>query len=315
MPVFRLLPFIQSIPHGGLDTPPEVHDLLALDEVDIYNECDLWAEQLFDFTHSDLAATQATLATITFPIARAIIDVNRPPDPLDDPDGAIKSQSSYQNPTYYLPLSAPQREQLLDHYWTHYHTRLQDAIRTHADMTLLLLDCHNMAQRGPSGYAHAGAARPFVCIANFGNEQGESRLDQQGGLQPVSAPPWLARAAAEIAGRLFADMDLLEPDGPRPATVALNYPFAGGYIARRYALATNPYAADDDADTAPRAPHALMVEVNRGLFVGNQTARTLITPPNQPCIAAVRQRLFHWAQEVAALLEQNIEQNTAQDSA
>src|SRR5690606_38077994 len=135
----------------GLGIPTEVRDLLALDETDLYNECDLWVEQLFDFSDPDptgahKSGAQGTLATVTFPIARAIIDVNRPPDPLDEPDGPVKSQSSYKNPTYHLPLPAPQRQQLLDHYWADYHTRLQDAIRTHAHATLLLLDCHNMAQ-------------------------------------------------------------------------------------------------------------------------------------------------------------------------
>jgi hypothetical protein len=43
-----------------------------------------------------------------------------------------------------------------------------------------------------------------------------------------------------------------------------------------------------------------MVEVNRGLYVGNQTAQTPIAPPNQDRIAAIRRRLYRWA---AALME------------
>ena len=44
------MPVILSCPHGGLDIPPEVRNLLAIDDTVIYNECDLWVDQLFDFT-------------------------------------------------------------------------------------------------------------------------------------------------------------------------------------------------------------------------------------------------------------------------
>ena len=46
-----------------------------------------------------------------------------------------------------------------------------------------------------------------------------------------------------------------------------------------------------------------MVEVNRGLFVGDQHTRTPIQPPNQARIAAVRSRLFRWVQAILPLLE------------
>ena len=53
------LPIIQSIPHGGLDIPVELCGRLAVSETTLYNECDLWVDQLFDFTHPDLAALHA----------------------------------------------------------------------------------------------------------------------------------------------------------------------------------------------------------------------------------------------------------------
>ena len=76
----RPLPVVLSIPHAGLAVPPELDGLLALDARALYNECDLWADQLFDPASGVLARVQAE-------IARAIVDVNRPPDDLDDPDG------------------------------------------------------------------------------------------------------------------------------------------------------------------------------------------------------------------------------------
>jgi hypothetical protein len=44
----------------------------------------------------------------------------------------------------------------------------------------------------------------------------------------------------------------------------------------------------------------LMVEINRGLIVGNQRTDTPIQPPNEERIAAVRRRLYRW---LLALLE------------
>ena len=48
------LPIVQSIPHAGLAVPPSVADRLAIDDVTIYNECDLWNDQIFDFAQPAL---------------------------------------------------------------------------------------------------------------------------------------------------------------------------------------------------------------------------------------------------------------------
>ena len=50
------------------------------------------------------------------------------------------------------------------------------------------------------------------------------------------------------------------------------------------------------------SPYALMVEINRGLFVGNQTGQTEVQPPNEERIAAIRERFYHWLAEVCAML-------------
>ncbi len=58
-PTYSPLPLIQSLPHGGLSVPAEVVGRLAISETTLYNECDLWVDQLFDFTHPDLAPLHA----------------------------------------------------------------------------------------------------------------------------------------------------------------------------------------------------------------------------------------------------------------
>ena len=294
------LPVVQSIPHGGLSVPDEVAGRLAIHNVTIYNECDLWVDQLFDFDHPDLRAlrpsgqTAATLGRVTLPIARVLIDGNRPPDSLDNPDGVVKTQTSYGDPIYRDPIDRAMQIRLRDRYWQPFHDDVDALLRANAGRTLLFLDCHNMAQRGPDAYHDPGKVRPAICIANFGDADGEAV-----GERPLSAPPWFAREAARIAEPLFADLPLLEPNAEYTPVVALNQPYAGGYILRKYV---------DKSYQQRLQSHnryvGLMVELNRGLFVGNQRTDTPIRPPNEERIAAVRLRLYHWLTATVALLEE-----------
>jgi N-formylglutamate deformylase len=290
------LPLLQSLPHGGLTIPPEVQDRLAIDATTIYNECDLWVNELFDFAHPDLVPLNAqssisgTLAAVTMPVARVLVDANRPPNDADNPDGSIKSLTSYGEPIYTSPLTPLERQQLLDRYWHPFHTELDAAINSHARQTLLFLDCHNMAQYGPAAYHNPGAQRPLICIANLGNARGEPKSSGP----EITCPGWLLREAGELAEILFADLPLLQPDTTSAPIVALNKPFAGGYILRKNSRLL--------ANAGNRPVPGMMIEVNRGLFVGEQTARTAIAPPNLPRIAAIRTRLYQWVLGVLELL-------------
>lgn len=291
------LPIVQSIPHAGLGIPPEVADRLAISERAIYNECDLWADQLFDL-HASGEMELAPLAVVTTTISRALVDVNRLPDDLDNPDGPIKSQTSYGELIYRLPLTTEDKRMLIDRYWRPYHARLEAALAEHAGQVKLLLDCHNMAQRGPTTYDFPGAARPFLCLANLGDRRGEPLTP--GG--KITCPAALLRRAGEIATDLFADMTLLDKDetGDVPI-VALNWPFIGGILIDQYAHgigAGSVVAPHLHESKCARAPYAIMVEINRGLFVGNQNAHTPVAPPNLERIAMIRQRLQRWMHEL-----------------
>lgn len=289
------LPIVQSIPHAGLTVPPSVLDCLAIDDVTIYNECDLWNDQIFDFTHPSLGGQP--LAVVDMPIARVLIDANRPPDSLDNPDGAVKSHTSYGDPIYAPALSRPAQARLLESEWQPFHTELDRALTGHAGDVRLFLDCHNMAQHGPTAYGDPGKARPLICIANFGDADGEADGEAVAANGPLTAPAAFVRRAGEIAGELFADLALLEPDAQNPSpVVSLNQPFVGGYILRHYCDAAYQQAIGGRYI-------GLMVEVNRGLFVGDQHTRTPIQPPNQERIAAVRLRLYRWVQAILPLLE------------
>jgi len=293
----RPLPVILSLPHGGLATPAEVVANLAIDATTIYNECDLWVDQLYDFAHADLAGfvpdgyTAGTIATVSLPMARVLIDANRDPNTLSNPDGPVKTQTSYGQPIYQQAIDEVTQQQLLDKYWQPYHQTLEAVRHKQAEKAKLLLDCHNMAQHSPAAYDFPGAARPFICLANLGDQQGEP-LSQMGW---TTCSAELLRESGRIAETLFADLALLEPvAGENVPIVALNWPFVGGYIIERYSQATL---------TRPQIP-TIMIEVNRGLFVGDQRTDTPIKPPNLAQIAKIRQRLYQWAAQVAMLLSE-----------
>ncbi len=307
------LPLILSRPHGGLGVPPEIEGRLAVGETALFNEADFCIDTLFDFAHPSLAPFVppghglGTLGTAGTAINRALIDVNRAPEALHSADGPVKTHTSYGARIYREPLPQPERQTLLEHFWQPYHQQLGLLLHEKSGALRLFVDCHNMAQRSPAMYQYPNAARPLVCVSNMGDLEGNAQPD----IGWVCCPPGLAQDATEIAQTLFADLALIEPDtGPGeapPPVAALNWPFHGGYIIYRY---SKQYAICDEekaaAQQSPRRINAptLMIEVNRGLYMGNQKAGTPIVEPEPARIDAIRERLYCWAVRVLALLDE-----------
>lgn len=290
------LPVILSRPHGGLDIPPEIADNLAIDQVALYNDCDLWVDQLFDFS-SGVSERPSPVAAFSMPIARALIDANRPLEWLGEPDGPVKSRTSYGETIYKKPLPEETMQLLLDKYWWPYHKKMDRSLQEHARSIKLMVDCHNMAQYGPTAYRDAGIERPLICIANMGDENGEIKPERGWTL----CPGWFARQATEIAAELFADMTLLEPvpDATVP-TALLNSPFGGSFVLARH---LNPEKKETfEAQHTRSLPFGIMIEVNRGLFVGNQHAQTTMAKPNQERIAQIQARLHEWLVRIIELI-------------
>lgn len=299
----HLLPVILSRPHGGLQVPPEVIQNLAIDQTALYNDCDLWLDQLYDFSTNDDANSDGRstpYAAFSMPIARALIDVNRPIDWLGEPDGPVKSRTSYGETIYKEPLSDETTQLLLDKYWWPYHKSMDSALQKHAKTIKLMVDCHNMAQYGPTAYSDAGIERPLICIANLGDEHGEIKPERGWTL----CPAWFAQQATAIADELFADMTLLEPvENATVPTALLNSPFGGSFVLARH---LNPEQKEKfEAAHARPLPFGIMIEVNRGLFVGNQDAQTTMAEPNQERIAEIQSRLYEWLARIVELIPQN----------
>ena len=303
------LPVIISRPHGGLETPAEVQDNLAINQIALYNDCDLWLDELYDFgpkpnsqdscnaADKNSTSPRTVLAQFNMPIARALIDVNRPIEWLSKADGPIKSQTSYGEEIYKEPLTDEMIQHLLDKYWLPYHHQMEEAIQEHAQTVRLLVDGHNMAQYGPSAYRDAGVERPLICVANMGDANGEIKPERGW----TMCPPWFARQAVEIAADLFADMELLEPEPDTVVpTALLNSPFGGSFVLARH---LNPEQGEKfEAQHNRPAPYGIMIEVNRGLYVGNQHSQTAMVEPNLERIAEIRSRLYKWLVQIVDLI-------------
>lgn|GEM_PF-962064 len=324
---FNPLPVIVSRPHGGLAVPEEVQNNLAIDQVALYNDCDLWLDLLYDFNphtigHSTSQSTsrqntsksadhnegtsaennlygRGVLAQFSMPIARALIDVNRPLEWLGKPDGPIKSHTSYGEAIYKEPLTEEMVQLLLEKYWFPYHHSVGSAMQEHAQTVQLLIDGHNMAQYGPSMYRDAGIERPLICIANMGDANGEIKPERGW----TMCPPWFARQAVEIAAELFHDMKLLEPEPNATVPAALlNSPFGGSFVVAHH---LDPLQSQKFEETHNRTvPFGIMIEVNRGLYVGNQHSQTEMDEPNLELITEIRNRLYKWVVEIVNLIPQ-----------
>ncbi|MHC4695493.1 MAG: N-formylglutamate amidohydrolase, partial [Planctomycetota bacterium] len=149
------LPLLLSVPHGGLRIPPEVETLCALTPVQILEDGDEGAAEVYDLK-SDV------IAFVTTEIARAFVDMNRAEDDRRA-DGVVKTHTCWGIPVYRDFLTEGVVEGLLATYHRPYHRRLSELS---ADNVLLAIDCHTMAAHGPPVGPDAGHERPHVCISN-----------------------------------------------------------------------------------------------------------------------------------------------------
>ena len=233
------VPLVFNSPHSGRIYPSTFLAASKLDPHTLRRSEDAFVEELFGFV-PDLGAP---LLHAHFP--RAYLDVNREPyelDPILFRDGLphyANTQSvrvvgglgtiarivSESNEIYREPLAVEAALERINRLYTPYHETLAalllDAKREFG--LAVLIDCHSMPS---SPIADRGAARPdFVLGDRFGTScNGElTRL-----------------AASKLEALGYA--------------VALNKPYAGGYITEHYG---RPH----------KAQHVLQIEINRALYM------------------------------------------------
>lgn len=199
------LPVLISIPHSGMQVPPELSGCLKLSEYDIFDDIDPYSDTIYDIS-------QHAAALIYTPIARTFVDLNRAPGDLPpaNPDGIIKSKTCYGKAIYKTGkqpgkvLSAL----LIEKYHRPYHKKIEEALNN--PEIKLALDCHTMAAVGPAFAPDTGKKRPLICLGNCYGQ---------------SCDPEVIR---KLATCFKAAFKLNNSD------IQLNMPFAGGYITRHY---------------------------------------------------------------------------------
>ena len=237
------VPLVFNSPHSGRIYPSTFLAASQLDAHTLRRSEDAFVEELFGFV-TDLGAP---LLHAHFP--RAYLDVNREPyelDPVLFRDGLphyANTQSvrvvgglgtiarivSESDEIYREPLSVEAALQRINRLYTPYHETLASLLlEAKREFGLaVLIDCHSMPS---SPVADKGAGRPdFVLGDRFG----------------TSCSGELTRLAAMS----------LEALG---YAVALNKPYAGGYITEHYG---RPH----------KAQHVLQIEINRSLYM-NETS-------------------------------------------
>ncbi len=233
------LPLVFNSPHSGRIYPKAFLAASRLDPFALRRSEDAYVEELFAF----VTALGAPLLYAHFP--RAFLDVNREPYELDPalfrdglPHyantqsvrvvgglGTIARIVSESDEIYREPLSLGAALERINRLYTPYHDTLSlllaEAHRTFG--CAVLIDCHSMPS-SPS--AEQGGLRPdFVLGDRFGTScNGElTRL-----------------AASQLKAQGYA--------------VALNKPYAGGYITEHYG---RPH----------KGQHVLQIEINRALYM------------------------------------------------
>ena len=210
------LPLLISVPHAGLDCPPELTALNRLTRDQIAADGDEGASEIY------LPLRERVAWLVTSRIARAFVDLNRAEDDLRR-DGVVKTHTCWDVPIYAEPLPPTLIETLIARYHRPYHRRLSE-LAGHG--IVLALDCHTMAAQGPPVGPDPGLPRPSVCI---------------GDADGACPRPWAETLVACFA-RHF------------PCEVTLNRPFGGGHITRSHGR-EQPWV-QIELSRAPFASHA-----------------------------------------------------------
>ncbi|MFC1735299.1 N-formylglutamate amidohydrolase [Candidatus Hydrogenedentota bacterium] len=188
------LPILISLPHAGLEVPPELDGLNLLTPAQIARDGDVGASDIYDLGNE-------VIDCVRTPIARAFVDVNRPENDFRK-DGVVKTHTCWDEVIYERPLPEPLIKTLLDKYYRPYH----DSLAMKHNNALLGLDCHTMAEKGPPVGPDQGEDRPFICLSNADH---------------TCPDAWLKTLAETLIDAFSRE-------------VRINDPFLGGHIVREH---------------------------------------------------------------------------------
>ena len=199
------LPFALSIPHGGVETPKELLELVIATPEDQREDIDHLTREIFGVPEGMVAAQTQ------FSTARTFVDLNRHPGDWgpENADGVIKTHTHLDRPVFSRYPDEDTIGVLLDRLYKPYHETLASFV---ADPEIvLLLDCHSMAPYGLSvSPDQRGQPRPSI---NLGHQGGKT------------ASLELVRTLQEVMAEVY-EID--------PVEISIDYPFNGGYISSKH---------------------------------------------------------------------------------
>ena len=204
------LPLLISVPHGGYGVPHDLQSDLLLKYTDIFPDSDPYTRSIYAFKNEVFYYQDAD-------IARAIVDLNRREDDLPpyNRDGVIKSHTILGTKIYRNGAQPNARKitELLRRYYYPYHQKITENL---GDSDLLCgLDCHSMLEFPPGENNQNVDQRPFMCLSNNGDENGDGREDE------ITCPPYLLHLLADCLRQEFPE---------ESESILLNTPFKGGHI-------------------------------------------------------------------------------------
>ena len=273
-----MLPILISTPHSSGHVPYWIlARMLQTGESEsglrrrLFREGDPFTDALFSVPDAEI--------TLNAPASRFVADLNRDRGESGE-NGVIKLTDFERRPFYPTgySMSAAEREMRLSLYYDPYHAALAKALAPGGNGGIrFFLDGHSMTSRGPAIGPDQGLPRPALCLGNFGDTEGNPTDG------PVSCTPPFARAirdqlARHLKGPL-ADSGLKEG-------VALNVPFDGGQILRKYSRP--PYSVP-----------GVMIEINRALYLDEDSLEPI--PGRVEAISKAMARLAAWISENLAL--------------
>ncbi|HEY0971320.1 MAG TPA: N-formylglutamate amidohydrolase [Gemmatimonadales bacterium] len=227
---------VLHVPHASVTIPADVRPTYGLSGAVLKLELLRMTDRYTD----ELFALEPALATaVVFPVSRLVVDSERFLDDAMEPMVARGMGVLYTHTSQRTPLRPPpsptEREQLLAQWYHPHHARLTEAVEA------VLLN------RGTclviDCHSFASAPLPYEL------DQSPDRPEICLGTDAFHTPSELV----EVARRAFEEAGF---------SVALDRPFAGALVPLRY------------YQRAPRV-RALMVEVNRGLYMDEATGARL----------------------------------------
>jgi N-formylglutamate deformylase len=257
------LPFLITLTHCSSRIPEDIRSALALTDEQIRMSADLGTWEIF--------GSMPVKGVLCSRWSRLVVDLNRSPHQRD-PKGVI-ARVDYHGRKVYAAGRAPDEkatEQRLEKYYFPFHKRLRELLES-PDI-IGLFDCHSLNGIGPVGAPDPGKKRKDIVLGNNG--------DQSGNINPTLGRTTCPAEAIRSIKEAFQRVGF---------SVAINSPYAGGFIATHYGQ-----------EFRETGKIAVQIEINQDLYLDPICMR-----PIPEKLESVRWRVHQSFHEIGHLSHSN----------